>query len=403
MNNISVAPSSSNWHARLLMLIMLASLLMLGGCECQTGATTSRPSFSVTALSVNKTAARIGDRITVRWGYNSGARLGGQTLQLLKLNPAGVVGDPINLPTGDRSYSFRFEGPVTIYLLAKETTGKVTTAAMDIKLDSKYAFRMKGVRQSHNGYPRIGMPTSGRGPIDIEFTHFFGIYDGSAPNSEDGIVDGLQVPELASVMPSNESFFGHSFSVEERDHFKFRLGSAFPVLEPGFLNTVEGGQFLGSRLQSNMVVFAGKIAYDGTETKDKKTGQTYRKNATVFESMFAAIDIRTDAKFRMFVSEITLGNVPQGLTVSVFHGETLFREKGQVLPNTAFFIPQWGQIGEISGAIKGSRLGFGVTTQNGTILTTPLGGVDVPGVYVEIGNIEWLVPHHHDSDLSGLQ
>lgn len=229
------------------------------------------------------------------------------------------------------------------------------------------------------------------------------MYDGRSPNAEDGIIDALQVPELASVMPSNESFFGHSFSVEERDGFKFRLGSAFPILEPGFLSTAEGGQFLGKQLQSNMVVFAGKIAYDGTETKDKKTSQSYRKNITQFESLFAAIDIRTDANFRLFVSEITLGNVPQGLTVSVFHGDTLFRQMGQVLPNTSFLIPQWGQTGEISGSIKASRLGFGVTTNNGRILTTPLGGVDVPGVYVEINNIEWLVPHHHDSQLTGLQ
>jgi hypothetical protein len=57
-----------------------------------------------------------------------------------------------------------------------------------------------------------------------------------------------------------------------------------------------------------------------------------------------------------------------------------------------------GDPGVLDGDIKGSRVGFGVTTANGDILTT--GGL--PGVFADIASITWHVPFLPDTNLSGL-
>jgi hypothetical protein len=52
----------------------------------------------------------------------------------------------------------------------------------------------------------------------------------------------------------------------------------------------------------------------------------------------------------------------------------------------------------LDGDIKGSRVGFGVTTTSGDILTT--GGL--PGVFTDIDGITWHVPFLPDTNLSGI-
>jgi len=280
---------------------------------------------------------------------------------------------------------------------------------------------MGGVQQTHPGFPRLGQRTVGEvivngrrspaiaaGPFDIEFTHFFGVYEvpdldaAGQPTLEDGVIDAVP-PALRQALPSSQDFFGHSFDVREAatPPFRFRTGSAFPILDPGFLLTTEGSQFVGVRTRCDVVAFAGKVAYDGSEVRDRKTGLHYRKNVALFEPIFATIDLRSDAAGALHVADIDLGNANQGLVLSAFHGATPERFVGTTSVSYAG-VEFYGDDGELTGNIKGSRIGFGVTRANGQILTASFGGVELPGVYADVDAIDWHLPFHPDTDLSGL-
>jgi hypothetical protein len=399
---------SSGSIARRLGIVLCLFLVALSLSACRESARGARGQasglLSINSLSANLTTAHIGDNIVVRWNYANPGQLNNQSFRLLGLTINGISVQTQNLPREQREISFPFSGPVTVVITAQDRGNRLTDAAFDINLASEYSFTMDGVRSSRLGYPRIGEPTGG-GEIDLQFSQFFGVYevadlDGNGNATiEDGVIDGLA--QFGRVLPPGESFFGHSFSVEERDQFGFRLGSGFPLLDPGYLLTADGSQFFGVRTTADIVVFAGKIAYDGRPARDRKSGLRYRRNIGQFEPLFATIDIRTDNQGIPHVADVDLGNTNQGLTVSVFRGGTLFRELGTTLVN--YNVNQLGAVGEISGSIKGSRLGFGVTRSNGTILTSMVGGVEVPGVFVNVNGIDWNVPFHPDTNLSGLQ
>jgi hypothetical protein len=251
-------------------------------------------------------------------------------------------------------------------------------------------------------------PIIDRNPFDIDFTHFFGVYEvpsadeSGALTVEDGIID--DVPNaLLQALPRSQDFFGYSFDVHEAatPPFRFRTGSAFPLLDPGFLLTAEGTQFVGVQTRSDVVAFAGKIAYDGTQVRDRKTGLRYRKNVALFEPIFATVDLRSDANGTLHVADVNLGNANQGLVLSAFHGATLGRFVGTTAVSYSG-IQSLGDDGELDGNVKAARVGFGVTTASGTVLTASLDGVELPGVYADIDAIDWHIPFHPDTNLSGL-
>ena len=87
----------------------------------------------------------------------------------------------------------------------------------------------------------------------------------------------------------------------------------------------------------------------------------------------------------------------QGLVLSVFHGLVDGRFVGTTSVSYGG-IAALGDDGVLDGDIKGSRVGFGVTTASGDILTT--GGL--PGVFADLASITWHVPFLPDTNLSGI-
>ena len=363
-------------------------------------------------VGVSQTEAAIGDSVQVSWDYVGASKLKAQTVKLIRLSLAGLVSQEQVLPRTQRALTFDFDGAVTVVITATDKKNRQIDAAFDVRLDSDFRFRVTGVRETHTGYPRLGqrkiadvtvngVTSAALDPaqFDIDFTHFFGVYEvPDAAGAEDGRIDAIP-PALRQALPPTRDFFGHSFDVREAatPPFRFTMGSAFPILDPGFLLTPEGAQFVGVRTRCDAVAFAGKVAYDGTERHDSKTGLTYRKNVVTFEPIFATVDLRSDDAGDLHVADIDIGNANQGLVLSVFHGLV----DGRFVGTTAVSysgIDFLGDVGVLDGDIKGSRVGFGVTTTSGDILAT--GGL--PGVFADIDGITWHVPFLPDTNLSGL-
>ena len=366
-------------------------------------------SFSLVQSSA--TRAQIGDTVTIDWQYANPTKLSSQKMQIMSLTLAGISTVEDTFPRAQRSTSFVFNGPITVVLTAVDRRGRAINAAFDIQLDGQYGFKVSGVQQTPPGFPRWGQrvitsTVNGQrvsridpAAFDIDFAQFTGIYEVTDNGIEDGRIDALQIPALRNALPSANQFFAHSFSVSEADAFGFRAGSSFPLLEPGYLLTADGGQFVGQQTRADAVVFGGKIAYDGERVRDRKSHLGYRRNVALFEPIFACVDLRSDAAGNLHVADVDLGNTNQGLVLSVFHGETLFRHMGTTAVN--YTVPALAAVGEISGSIKGSLVGFGVTTSGGDILTSSFDGVEVPGVYASLDSIDWTTPFAPDTDLSG--
>jgi hypothetical protein len=398
--------------------VTLALLLLAAGCN-EEGVFRPSPVLGFSLVSSSATEAEIGQSIVVDWEYTEASQLRAQTVKLIRLSMAGLVTVEDELPRTQRSTSFAFNGPVTVVITATDRRGRQIDAAFDVRLSSDYHFRMQGVVASHPGYPRLGQQqlmvdrtvrpprvVLSPAPFDIEFTHFFGVYEVPAndangqPTVEDGRIDDVPAA-LRQALPARDDFFGHSFGVEEAQRFGVRFGSAFPLLDAGFLATPEGAQFLGVRTRADVIAFAGKVAYDGRSRRDRKSGLRYRRNVFTFEPIFATIDLRSDAAGLLHVADVDLGNGNMGLVLSAYHGFTTGRFVGTTSVSYDG-VEFYGDSGELTGEIKGSRIGFNVTTAAGAILTTSFGGVDVPGVYADIDTISWHLPLLPDTDLSGL-
>ena len=394
--------------------IATVALLLLTAAGCnEEGVFRPSVDLAFSLVSSSATEAEIGQNIEIEWQYNDASKMRAQSVKLIRLSMAGLVTQEDTLPRTQRSTSFPFDGPVTVVITATDRRGRQIDAAFDVRLSSEYHFRMTGVVASHPGFPRLGqvqqalVNTGGAprvvlspAPFDIEFTHFFGVYEVSDNDVEDGRIDDIP-PALLQALPARDDFFGHSFRVEEAQRFGFRTGSSFPLLDAGFLATPEGSQFLGVRTRADAIAFAGKIAYDGRSRRDRKSGLRYRRNVFTFEPIFATIDLRSDAAGALHVADIDLGNANMGLVLSAYHGFTTERFVGTTTVSYDG-IEFLGDAGELTGEIKGSRVGFNVTTAGGDILTTSFGGVDIPGVYADVDTISWHLPFLPDTNLSGL-
>ena len=300
-------------------------------------------------------------------------------------------------------------------MVGRDRLRREVDAAADVRLDQSFHFRAAGVRVHDPRFPRLGQPRIpdgtiidvrrvppprfSSGPFDIDFTSFFGIYE---MPPEDGVIDALL--EVADTMPTDASFFARSFDTREdaSPPFRFTIGSAMPFLDAGFLGG-EGAQFFGGPVHADAVVFAGKIAYDGEDRRDRKSGQRFRTRIVSYEPIFAAVDLRSDDAGNFFVADLHLGNSVQGLVVSAYHGANLGRHVGSYdFPSYA--IAGLGDVGEISGNIKGSRVAFGVTPRGtSTPVTSVVDGLELDGAYVDVDAIDWRVQFLPDTNLTGLQ
>jgi len=395
-----------NKQSMVLMPIIFASILLLTGCP------RPQPPFQLINVSVDNPYANIGETVTLSWDYENPDLLQGQRFDRIKLLFQGVS-QPIQqeLSLNDRSASFEFTGPVTLYLEALSTSGNFSNIAVDVRFDNSFNLSAT-IETVEPNYPRLGYTkeasySNNQGneiwQNNLVFSQFAGIYDING----NGIIDALANNQsTASFLPAGQAFRGVSFSEFETDQgdfglgFGFRQGSAFSPLDIDFLSdlppaAVGDPNFVFGN-QTDGIIFGGAMSYNG-ETVTLKTPEgeiEARTNITSnFEAIFMAIDIRSDNNGAPYIADLHLGNLTQGLIVSVYQGLVT-----PVLPQSiigdynndySFPDPNNSNTGIITGDIKGAFISEDKTKANG----------DLVFIGLAINTVDWQVPFYSDEEL----
>ncbi len=385
---------------KMLSLASLIVLTTLGLTGCNRGTFVPQGDLHFTSVTVSQVRATIGDPIEISWDYENVYRLAAQRIKTVRLLfqglcPPDFCPEPIGeLNTSMREASFIFAGPVTIVLEADDDAGGSTNVVFDIKLDEEFSLQAE-VTSTNVQYPRLGYPV-GTDTRIIEFSQFLGIYE--LPDDagvEDPVIDWLaNNPSVAAFLPPNEAFRALSPGENESNGFDMRQGSGFPDLDDDFRDTPDGKQFT-AQTNADVVLFGGALAYDGTVTTIKAAeGEVEARTNVSFccEAIFVAVDLRTDDNGALHVANIHIGNLNQGLVLSVFYGFT-----APVIASTlgsemslVYDVQALGEVGIIEGFIKGSVLSDDKFTTSGDPL------------YLSVAvNLQWYAPFYPDADLGG--
>ena len=382
-----------------LSLASLTVLTMLSLMGCNRGTFVPQGDLRFTSVTVNQVRATVGDQIEISWDYENVDRLAAQQIKTVRLLfqglcPPDFCPEPIGeLDTSVREASFIFAGPVTIVLEADDAGGS-TNVVFDIKLDEEFSLQAE-VRSTNVQYPRLGYPVGTDRRI-IEFSQFLGIYElPDDAGAEDPVIDWLaNIPSVAAFLPPDEAFRALSFGENESNGFDMRQGSGFPDLDIDFRDTSDGQQFT-AQTNADVVLFGGALAYDGTVTTIKVAEGEVEARANISfccEAIFVVVDLRTDDNGALHVANIHIGNLNQGLVISVFDGFT-----APVIASTlgsemslAYDVPALGDVGIIEGFIKGNVLSGDRFTSSGDPL------------YLSVAvNLQWYAPFYPDTDLGG--
>lgn len=380
------------------------------------------PPFEITITSISNPTPNLNESYQIEWAYSPNNRLDDQFAELQSLTLDGNISQkffgcppvefrPSNLaeptdcgPQAEalscpndqavfnnqcRLFVGRFSGPVIFSITARDRqTGSWARQSVTLKLPNSY-FRAS-IQTSNDGYPRVAL---GSGEVkNLEFMKYFAIYHDDSRNA---LVEELSVPPFNAVFAPGEPFFARSSRVEESQRFGFRLGSSFPVLDPGFLATNAGRPYVGVRTHADGLVFAGTIALDGTaETLPVKTANGEAKVTVVTqlpttvtqngvskrffpqELLFIQVDWvsaltpSVPALAGMVAANVKLGNIGQGLVMPTFGGEI-----GPVTPSlasdatiTLFRGTPDNPVGFSNGDMAAAGVALQLTTRSGALL-----------------------------------
>jgi hypothetical protein len=419
------------------LMLSLQVLLYTSGC----GTTTPPPSQEeplpfVSIKRVSNASPEIGERVTISWQYRQdvqprqGPDLARQVIQLISLTidggffvdtrgclPAGHVflyGHPPGecLSLEQREFRFDFAGPVLFRLLAFPDEGPdgdgmhALIRAIKFTLPNM-SFEFSVHHLQDRRYPYIFGGGGG------EFERAFGIYEVSdATGEEDGIIDEFGPgTQLGQAFPTNVEtldgqnlmpvFFGSSSMQEESQHFGFRRGGNFPLLQEGFLDTPNGQFFRDIKTHANIIILGGSIRFDQAFDPEKELvkadngDEVLVTSASNLQPFFIQIDVRSaDVDPRQYViCDIHIIAPSQGLVLSTFvdHNSPL---SPPTLGANQIDVNDSPSVLMSSGMIKDALTGFDILTSRGVSYRPAQAKVSV----------EWSnIPIYPDNDISGLR
>lgn len=398
--------------------LLFCAILTISGCPLfPPDEPYVQPPF-VEIKDVSTTEPQLGDTVVIRWDYapqndQRNPKLARQVVQMHSLLLEGSIFSetegclPANLlPPGQsplpcmsldrRELSFQFKGPVMFNLIAFDQGGKRYEKLIKFKVRGA-EFKLKAANLTNAGYPRWG---NALGSIqNVDFERAFGIVEvGDANGAEDGVIDQIRFdPVLQQVFADGSPFFLSSNDVNERNAFRARRGSSFPILDPSFLSRPEGLQFNGRRTHSDILIFAGTIAVDGTVEQVKTTNGMVEvitaSDLRNYEPVFIQVMLRsTDTSPQtLLVSDVYFGNINQGLVLATYRNHlsdnrTTGVYQLSVVPVADMF--------KSSGSIKGAILGANVTT---------LGNVFLVPAQADLTATWTNIPVYRDDNIDGLK
>jgi hypothetical protein len=381
------------------------------------------PPLELTITSVSDAKPELGDTVEIKWNYQSSERLTAQAIQLHRLTFEGAVSTrtvgclpaallhagevqrnctPLDL--GQRAFQFEFEGPVTFHLVADDGEGRILQKYVQLMLPDM-SFTVS-VSAEQADYPRLGgsMADAGR---TLTLTNCFGIYENTrvSPHEatvlENGIIDHLEKDEFRRSFSADAPFFLSSNSHLEAEHFRPALGRGFAKLLEDFLVRPQGQPFAGVKDFADAVVIGAGLAVSGTrEVLPTDKGDCEVITSTVIkdlEPIFFQIDTRSGAQdpSHPAICNLHLGNIPQGLVFSTFHGDLSWQ--GSLTTGSAATVAiqrqQNSTLRKSTGEIKEARLGF-VVRKTGETANLPMSAII---------SASWSgIPVYPDTDISGL-
>jgi hypothetical protein len=155
---------------------------------------------------------------------------------------------------------------------------------------------------------------------------------------------------------------------------------------------------------ANVVIFGGAIAYDGDVIEVKGAGQGRQGPSMTFEPMFMAIVLRIGWYANTAdIAEIQLGNLNQGLILTLFAGEEPLYHIRRL---GSYNFDGWtihadynvyneiirSYPGEFTGFIKDALVGYWIT---------PFGSDSPIDAAARLDMVEWSMPLARDDDLLG--
>jgi len=401
-----------NIDKRIIKLIGIFTTLTIGllsllGSNHQ-GTFTPDPELNVKIVDVSNGTPSINESVIVTWDIENPDLLKTQGIRLVSLLIDGNLSTFYQgclssypeavqancLPEDQRAASLNFRGPVTLIIDAEDENGRISSSAVKLQL-AGMSFKTNQLEFTNPGYPRFTGQLAELS--EYEFDKAFGIYANVNQSSEEnGRIDDLQ---QYPVFEQDQAFFGLSWQPEETLQFGFRKGSAFPMLDVSFLETLALENRIWNSNHADLIIHAGTIALNGQVEWLKTNGgdaKVYTMNeASNIEPLFIQIDVRsTDQNpTTLHISDIHVGNPAQGLVVSSYHGHLNPTSATNLTGEYDITFQEVGNALLSNGDIKGATTGFNVTTNNNQILSTVRTGVSVL----------WSnIPLYPDNDLSAL-
>jgi hypothetical protein len=354
------------------------------------GALTGCPSnLRFTAVEVSGTEAAPGERIRISWAYENDGELRRQTIQPFFLSAIGVVpGTLVELPVGTREHTFTFTAPTTVALIAENENGPTDGVALDFGLREDFELKATVRALDNREYPRLGYPT-GENSYEIDFSQFVAFFD--PPKDANGIID-----EFSPVLGNDFFFRAFTSSPQETinnlglGQFSFFQGAAYPLVVP---------TQPAISPQANAMVFGGALAYEGEPFPVKGPDDEFfarRGRGFTFEPIFMTMAFLIDFQSNprdVQITEVTVGNLSQGLITPVVFGELIFSPPSSrfvdVQGATVNFVTDGSETDVMSGTLKAAQMGIPITTADG----------DIFDAFTSLENITWRMPFLFDNDL----
>lgn len=367
-----------------------AAGLLLAGCGPSNQGTFE--AFRVKQFGCDKLRAENGETLTLNWDYGRPEMLKAQKLRFLRLHLSGIAQEIVDLTLDQRSFTFQFNGPVTVEIQAstEEPSEQVPfsprfSAALTVNKLQDLFFRGT-FRSGSNSplFPFLGYTQDNQGnlvnqEVTIEFTQFAGFFDANL----NGNID-----PLSQFLPSTEAFRGISVGGVQAQQFGFREGPRFPFQlfnNPGIGRT-NGMIYAGAIVMSGQPLPYKAGDGDGVGRASVNTGQAATTGALGFDPIFVGLPL-LEAGANLTLADIQLGNLNQRLVTTVFTNPLLLSTSSLGSINT---LTVNRQASLSTGNIKGARSGLAVT---------PTGGGGPFDALVEISSLEWSTEYMRDEDI----
>ena len=360
--------------------------VLLAGCNEQN----EFEPFRVKAFSCNKVRASIDETLTLNWDYGRPELLKMQKLRFQRLHLSGIAQDIVDLDLDQRSFTFTFNGPITVEVQA--TVDEVTeeqpfaptfSAALtvntlrDLFLRATFQSGSDTPNSPYLGYPQDNQTELLNEPVTVEFTQFAGFFD----DNGNGRID-----PLVQFMPGTEAFRALSTTGKEEEDYGFREGPSFPfqLFSTPILGRTNGMIYAGAIVMNGQDLPYKADDADGIGRVSVNTGQGSTTAALTFDPIFVGIPLLEAGQLTM--ADIQLGNLNQKLIATVFTNElqTAASTLGSINALTVNRATR-----SAVGNIKGAVVGITVSPEEG----------DVFDAIVNIESLEWETEYMRDQDL----